>query len=70
MWLMTKHGFYSIVEKLPGEFHIRSREREDLQNLIDRVPLPAGQFADTATPRVRNRPGVRHNQQRQTQEMA
>ena len=40
MWLMTQHGFYSIVEKTPGEFHIRSRERGDLQNLIDRAPLP------------------------------
>jgi hypothetical protein len=42
MWLMTKHGFYSIVEKAPGQFHVRSRERHDLQNLVDRIPL-AGQ---------------------------
>ena len=39
MWLMTKHGFYSIVEREPGEFHIRSRERQDLQNLVARMPL-------------------------------
>ena len=39
MWLMTKHGFFSIVEKAPGEFHIRSRESGDLKNLIERVPL-------------------------------
>ncbi|MDO9585761.1 MAG: hypothetical protein Q7I93_04660, partial [Syntrophales bacterium] len=39
MWLMTKYGFYSIVQKLPNEFHVRSRERRDLQNLIDNIPL-------------------------------
>ena len=47
MWLMTKHGFYSIVEKRPGEFHIRSREAADLRNLIERVPLPGGRVVDT-----------------------
>jgi hypothetical protein len=47
MWLMTKHGFYSIVERQPGEFHIRSRERDDLQNLVDRVPLPGAKIFDT-----------------------
>jgi hypothetical protein len=40
MWLMTKHGFYSIVAKAPDQFHVRSREQHDLQNLVDRVPLP------------------------------
>lgn len=34
MWLATQHGFYSIVEKSPGEFHIRARCREDLENLV------------------------------------
>ena len=33
MWLFTKRGFYSIVEKKPGEFHIRARARKDLENL-------------------------------------
>ena len=47
MWLMTKHGFYSIVEKRPGEFHIRSRERQDLQNLVDRVPLEGKAIVET-----------------------
>ena len=47
MWLMTKHGFYSIVEKRSGEFHIRSRERRDLQNLVDRVPLEGQRIFDT-----------------------
>jgi len=40
MWLMTKHGFYSIVQKKPGEFHVRARLRKDLENLVARVPLP------------------------------
>lgn len=32
MWMMTKHGFYSIVQKSDG-IHVRSRERQDLDNL-------------------------------------
>lgn len=47
MWLMTKHGFYSIVQKKPDEYHVRARERQDLQNLIDRVPLPDAVIIDT-----------------------
>lgn len=39
MWLMTKYGFYSIVQKEPGTYHIRARERHDLENLIELVPL-------------------------------
>lgn len=33
MWLATKLGFYSIVQKLPGEFHVRARVKKDLENL-------------------------------------
>lgn len=33
MWLFTKHGFYSIVQKAPNEWHIRSRAMADLENL-------------------------------------
>ena len=44
MWLMTKHGFYSIVQKQPGEFHIRARVRKDLDNLVARVPLAAAEI--------------------------
>lgn len=33
MWLATKHGFYSIVQKAPTKFHIRARVRQDLKNL-------------------------------------
>ena len=47
MWLMTKHGFYSIVERKEGEFHIRSREAKDLQNLVDRVPLEGCEVINT-----------------------
>jgi hypothetical protein len=47
MWLMTKHGFYSIVQKKSGEYHVRARERRDLQNLADRVPLPGAAIIDT-----------------------
>lgn len=47
MWLMTKHGFYSIVERRPGEFHVRSRERQDIENLVARVPLQDTKIFDT-----------------------
>ncbi len=33
MWLATRHGFYSIVRKSPGIYHIRARVRADLENL-------------------------------------
>lgn len=35
MWMMTKIGFYSIVEKPIGTMQIRSRSSRDLQILID-----------------------------------
>ena len=34
MWLCTQHGFFSIVQKKPGEFHIRGRLRADMENLV------------------------------------
>ena len=50
MWLMTKHGFYSIVEKEPNVFHVRSRECEDIENLVQGVPLPVAEIlSDTGT---------------------
>lgn len=33
MWLMTQHGFYSVVKKEDG-YHVRARERADLLPLI------------------------------------
>ncbi len=47
MWLMTKHGFYSIVQKKPDEYHVRARERHDLENLVKGVPLPGAAIIDT-----------------------
>ena len=48
MWLMTRHGFFSIVEKpAKGQFQLRSRERRDLENLLTRVPLPGVELLDT-----------------------
>jgi hypothetical protein len=44
---MTKYGFYSIVQKLPNVYHVRSRERRDLQNLIDEVPLPGSSISES-----------------------
>ena len=34
MWLATQHGFYSIVQKSPGEYHVRGRVQNDLENLL------------------------------------
>ena len=47
MWLMTKHGFYSIVQRAPDLFHVRARDRQDLENLISRVPLPGAMIVET-----------------------
>lgn len=33
MWLFTELGFFSIVKKSPGEWHLRARVREDLDNI-------------------------------------
>ena len=49
MWLMTKHGFYSVVEKEPNVFHVRSRVRQDLENLVQRVPLPDADISSSDT---------------------
>jgi len=47
MWLMTKFGFYSIIRKESGTYHVRSREMHDIENLIRQVPLPDVQIVDT-----------------------
>ncbi|MDQ2730039.1 MAG: hypothetical protein M3Y56_00130 [Armatimonadota bacterium] len=47
MWLMTKYGFYSIVDKKPDEYHVRSRERLDLENLIAAIPLAGATIIET-----------------------
>ena len=47
MWLMTKYGFYSIVQKQPGEYHVRSRERKDIENLVTRLPLAQVQIIES-----------------------
>lgn len=39
MWIFTKRGFYSIVQKRDGEFHIRARIKRDLENLKNLAQL-------------------------------
>jgi len=45
MWLATKFGFYSIVQKEPADestaavFHVRARLRHDLENLLQAARL-------------------------------
>ena len=42
MWIASKLGFYSIVQKTAGEWHVRARRRADLVNLLDAsCPEPA-----------------------------
>ena len=49
MWLMTKYGFYSIVQKQLGEFHVRAREKKDLENLIQEIPLSDAKILESRT---------------------
>ena len=41
MWLATQHGFYSIVQKPAGQFHVRARCKKDLENLIALAAIKA-----------------------------
>ena len=34
MWVASKHGFFSIVQKGPNEWHVRARVKQDLENLF------------------------------------
>ncbi len=47
MWLMTKYGFYSIVQKRTDEYHVRGRERKDIENLVAGVPLPNAEIKES-----------------------
>lgn len=41
MWLATQYGFFSIVQKPAGQFHVRARCKQDLENLIALARLEA-----------------------------
>lgn len=41
MWLATKHGFYSIIQKEQGVYYVRARVRADLENLLQASGLDA-----------------------------
>lgn len=45
MWIASKLGFYSIVIK-DGHIHVRARERGDLVNLVDSLPVEEWPAAD------------------------
>ena len=47
MWLMTKYGFYSIVQKEPDVYHVRSRELQDINNLVQKIPLPDANISES-----------------------
>ena len=46
MWLVTKLGFYSIVQKEDG-FHVRAREKHDLENLVKAAGLTDAKIIET-----------------------
>jgi hypothetical protein len=46
MWVMSKHGFYSIVQKDDG-IHVRTRERADLEQLQAVVSDSLGTIRET-----------------------
>ncbi len=52
MWLMTKQGFYSIVQhkELADTFMVRSRARRDLENILALVGEPLTGIGIVATP--------------------
>jgi len=45
---MTKYGFYSIVQKDYDVYHVRSRELQDIKNLIQEIPLPDANIIETS----------------------
>ncbi len=49
MWILSRHGFYSIVQKEPDRFHVRSRERRDLENLVREIPLLRAEILESRT---------------------
>jgi hypothetical protein len=48
MWLATQYGFYSIVQKPAGQFHVRTRCKQDLENLIALAGIDASMHHTTA----------------------
>lgn len=51
MWIMSKHGFYSIVQhhSQPHTFLVRARVRQDLVNLQDAARLSAEIVTDAGS---------------------
>jgi hypothetical protein len=47
MWLATQHGFYSIVQKPAGQFHVRTRCKQDLENIIALAAVDASMHHTT-----------------------
>lgn len=46
MWIASKLGFFSVVQKAAGEWHIRARTRQDLVNLIRAAYLNQAEVTD------------------------
>ena len=51
MWICSKFGFFSIVEKPPGEYYVRARCEKDLEILrraakLGRIKIQRTELAD------------------------
>lgn len=53
MWLATQHGFYSIVQKPAGRFHVRTRCELDLKDRLKHGTLPEAKSNPRPVPDVR-----------------
>lgn len=40
MWIASKFGWFSIVQKTPGVWHVRARVKRDLDNLKKAAEIP------------------------------
>jgi hypothetical protein len=47
MWMASTAGFFSIVERHPGEFQVRARERADIENAARTKALRGTRWIET-----------------------
>ncbi len=43
MWLFTRYGFFSVVEKEKGKLTVRARVKRDLENLKNKYKMELGE---------------------------
>lgn len=50
MWICSRLGFFSVVRKADGLFHVRARRRQDLENLAAELPKIGRPVVHTSDP--------------------